>query len=802
MIINILKKGTVALVMGMVAAGCSHDLGEISEYEAAMDNAQATLGFYIPADQDWVMSSWANANLPIEGLSGESYIVKVYSNNPMADSIAYILDMKTVEAGQNYVSEFRYPAAMTSFYVGLTDDYGRTTYKRAPIVNGVINFFEEQTAATRSQTAPEVQVLTQPYDETWVANYNSTAKEPTTANTIDNFDNTRYETDWSVVNAVPSDDPDKIYFTQNTDNLTWDALVAWALENHPTWVKYVVDEDFVLNFKITGTRDGYINVASSEGYTTSTDPVTGQTIYGERQDPYCARTIVVTGTWNINDQDQRIGSGGQIIIANGGTVNVAEGKTLQMVNHARLIVLPGGTLTGKGAVEVSNGNGAGEENYNGGTISVARFNNNFGKFYNYGKFLVNEYWGGAQESNFYNHSLVVIDHFGGTGSTANARVFNHCQFYVKNNARIRNYEGIQGSALIVGGELLLSSSEDGTTTPTYVGLAAGALIKCGTLYNNGTSWTGPTSGGYGALEIVNQITYMNWEQDHPDQGGYFENNIYVKAGTWANVPDGNGMQQKTDNGTEYYTMSQAEYKFWQIVANCRGNNGVTKVSESTNILIDADGDFVLGENGCTPGFTGTTTTPDTPPSTEEKEQKQIWSYAFEDSNLKSDYDLNDVVIKVQETMDGTQLKVMLVAAGCEYDNEVYLDDTKISWNGKTEVHDVLNASHGMTVNTGWHSGLKMVYTYITKPTNYDPQTANWSIVPSSGDKANEHIGLATTGSFPTGIVIPYDWAWPIERTNICDAYTGFSTWATTTVGDLRTSTSSWYESPTSGLTMK
>ena len=35
-------------------------------------------------------------------------------------------------------------------------------------------------------------------------------------------------------------------------------------------------------------------------------------------------------------------------------------------------------------------------------------------------------------------------------STANARIFNGCQFYVKNNARIRNYEGMNGSALIVG----------------------------------------------------------------------------------------------------------------------------------------------------------------------------------------------------------------------------------------------------------------------------------------------------------------------------------------------------------------
>ena len=254
---------------------------------------------------------------------------------------------------------------------------------------------------------------------------------------------------------------------------------------------------------------------------------------------------------------------------------MTSGKMLNMVNEARLVVLPGGNLTGAGAVEVNNGNAAGLENYNGGTVSVATFNNNFRKFYNYGDFLVTEYQGSAQESNFYNHHLAVIDHFGGTGSTANARIFNNCQFYVVNDARIRNYEGVNGSALIVGGQLMFSSSEDGTSTPTYVGLQQGALVKCATLYNNGTSWSGPTS-GYAALEITDKIVYLNWVQEHPENGGYFENNIYVKAGTWTNVPDGNGYHQTDPSDEANYAVSITDYKFWNTIANCTtgGNGGV------------------------------------------------------------------------------------------------------------------------------------------------------------------------------------------------------------------------------------
>ncbi len=380
---------------------------------------------------------------------------------------------------------------------------------------------------------------------------------------------------------------------------------------------------------------------------------------------------------------------------------MASGKMLNMVNEARLVVLPGGNLTGAGAVEVNNGNASGMENYNGGRVSVATFNNNFGKFYNYGDFLVTEYQGGAQESNFYNHHLTVIDHFGGTGSTANARIFNNCQFYVVNDARIRNYEGVNGSALIVGGQLMFSSSEDGTSTPTYVGLEQGALVKCATLYNNGTSWSGPTS-GYAALEITDKIVYLNWVQEHPENGGYFENNIYVKSATWDNVPDGNGSHQTDPSDAANYAVSIADYKFFSIVANCRGNNGVTKVTGNSTEIFSASEDFVLGQSGCTPGFTGDITTPTPPPSEEEEEEEDPGTPSIriiaEDLNANgsdnSDFDFNDVVIDVYFG-DAGKAKAKIIAAGGTLDLRV---------DGQ-EVHELFgkangNANYkGMMINT-------------------------------------------------------------------------------------------------------
>ena len=530
-------------------------------------------------------------------------------------AVASCSKMDDVSLTQGEIDQNRYDAAFKKYLLdgksiapNQTWGFSADAYSSAPAFD-----------FTRSQAAPAVAEIVAPFDEAWVTTYNETAKEPNSANVTDNYDNSwaGYEND----------------YTQ------WDdATNNWAQK----WVERP-DETFVRNFKITGTYDGAIAVVATEGLT---DGVANNN----------ERTVVVTGTWNIT-ADQRVGSKGRIIIANGGTVNVANGVTLNMVNQARLVVLSGGKLTGAGKVEVNNGNATGEENYNGGTVDIAVFNNNFGKFYNYGEFKVNEYHGGAAESNFYNHALAAIDHFGiYDSSTANARIFNGCQFYVKNDARIRNYEGVQGSALIVGGQLMCSGSEDGTSTPTYVSLEGGALVQAGSLYNNGTSWNGPTSNGYAVLSI-GKFDYLNWQQDAPQTGGYFINNIYVQADDWTNAPGGNGM------GGE-----DALAKFANV-QNAGGNGNVTIVDKGDEEVIPADDDFVLGQAGCTPGF-----------KIKEKETPNTADLRIIAEDLSatgaSDFDFNDVVLDVTY---GSPAKVVLVAAGGTL-------PLRINGNNALEVH--------------------------------------------------------------------------------------------------------------------
>ena len=803
--LNFIFASSAMLVL--LATGCSR---EKDSYQPTKDeimaNAEEMLGIKISPDMDWNMTAQATARITVNGNYGETYTVKIYSNDPLVDKKGYVLKRGQIDNGGTLEIDFEYPKAMEFLVVGITDSHSFTSYKSVRVVDGVLETTFGGVAAeartTRSMSEPSVAQIEQPYDEAWVADYLETAKEPNSENVADNYDNTSVADcqwyangggklatlmnnyDYCIYVGSPVTQEDKDWYTDNIktliENCNWnwnsDSNTAYTilmkLKDYTGDYNYwnltvnseggvVADETFVLNFKITGTYSGGIGVAATEGLT---DGVANGN----------ERTVVVTGTWNITS-DQKVGSKGKIVIAKGGTVNVAEGKKLQMVNQARLVVLPGGKLTGDGSVEVNNGNAVGEENYNGGTIDVAVFNNNFGKFYNYGKFLVKEYQGGAQESNFYNRSLVAIDH---TNSTANARIFNACQWYCKENMRAKIIENVQSSFFYVGGQLMTSGSEDGTGDPSYVSLADGALMRIGQLYNNGTSWVGPTSGT--AVVEIGEIVYLNWDLDNTPKSGYFINNIAITLDNKNNFCEGNGMANMT-----------AYEKLKNVVVNGTGGgknyigNGRTSFVEKFGapINIPRDSNFFAGVSGCTPGYDGvgggvvgkeTSDTPDPDPekpteSNVEPDESAIWSYAFEDTPL-GDYDMNDVVLKVCECEDDpTKLEVRLCCAGASFDLHIYFGE-QILFDGK-EVHYILGQSSGVLVNTGGGPSInykKNTPAYVKKPENFKFADADFWIKSPAGD-----VHVAKKGEDPHGIVIPSDWRWPKEWTNIKDAYPNF-----------------------------
>lgn len=615
-----------------------------------------------------------------------------------------------------------------------------------PATDHTWGFGKVATAGTRSASSPSVPDIDAPYSADDITAYLATAKEPNSTNVTDNYDNTTYATNWTVLNSIPWDgsDEDRLrqWFANNQDGLSWDELIAWAKANRPTWISYNVDETYVTNFKITGTWNGYINVAATEQ--ADGDP----------------RTIVVTGTWNINDQDQRIGGGGLIVVANGGTINIAEGKTLQMVNQSRLVVLHGGQITGAGNIEVTNGTAAGMENYNGGEINITGyFNNNFGKFFNYGKLKCTQYRAGGQGefAAFYNHGVVNINNGGVPGSyvSTNARIYNACQWYCATNMRAYILELASSSYFYVGGELEMSCGNDGTNDPTYVAMAGGAYLKTNTLNNNNTNWYGTSEDAPGIVEI-GKITYLNWTDE---TAGFFRENLYVSIDDQTNYVDGNGMQNEI-----------CSVKFW----NNPGKFLPYKDTEKggAEVTVPADEDFVLGESGCAPGYEGTSTRTDVAPVKIIAEDLSV--------DEKGDFDFNDVVFLV-EWVSETEAKITLQKAGGTLPLVVGVAAGQEESNGEfheNEVHKRFNVSTGTMVNIGSRGVERDEVSFNVSGTfTMDNFEANCNNIRVAVKKNGQwHELTAIRGKVPSKIAVAKRYVPCDERDDIETTYPLFPSW--------------------------
>ena len=154
-----LINGVAALAMGLAITSCTKEFNyEEQEQQASLDNAQQTLGFYIPENQDWVMTSTISANIPINFEDGETYTIKVYSNDPLADGVGYVLAKETVSNGHNFSTSFRAPSYRGAYSIGITNSNGETMYRTAYLEDGQLTEFiedkpvEVSTSRTRAIT--------------------------------------------------------------------------------------------------------------------------------------------------------------------------------------------------------------------------------------------------------------------------------------------------------------------------------------------------------------------------------------------------------------------------------------------------------------------------------------------------------------------------------------------------------------------------------------------------------------------------------------------------------------------------
>ena len=170
-------------------------------------------------------------------------------------------------------------------------------------------------------------------------------------------------------------------------------------------------------------------------------------------------------------------------------------------------------------------------------------------------------------------------------------------------------------------------------------------------------------------------------------------------------------------------------------------------------------------------------------------ENNYYTFCFEDRRL-GDYDMNDIVIKATR-IDKTTVEYSIVACGANDLLKVYIHNSQIF--GDKEVHEMFGASSNTFINT--RKG----------DTKFDPITKRITVKESFSflDEDTQPfiynitegkaIKLSKQGEDPHGIMIPYDFKYPIEQICIKDVYARFNEW-----GQDKITSTDWYKYPIEG----
>ena len=748
---NYLLKGVAALTMGLAMTACTKDFNfEQQEQQAALDNAQQTLGFYIPDNQDWVMSTTATATFNIKGLSDDA-TVYVFSNNPYADGYGSVLASGQTTGTTTTLSEFRIPAHLEAVFVGVKESNGNMIYKHVDVENGQIiadyDFSDTANAANaaNARTRSMVSEISDPFP------YYSSSEV-----------NAKYKT------SAPSTAKTTSQINPNDQN-AYQSYTEIKLENETAAYHFWGGtRDIYISGEVTLNVDDSNSMNQARIYLLPNSTLHfNMSNYINDLEIYVANNATLN--YNFSMLYKQTGGG---IIFNRGTLNLPE--NFQANQDA--IIYNEGTINGTNITSAP-GDSHPSYFYNFGSLDLSgNFQlNSCANFYNEGTVTV----GGLSECTQGNGKIWWINKGHYTTNRFkikawNGTYYNYCNLIVEDDAYLHD-----GRFNLMSGGYMEAASADCNNFQVYMGGNAGFNIK------GDNTWGAQGDGTFQGFKATG-------------------NNNYVRLGGTTTVAEHKYSLQTTGNIT---------IAFNNLVDLGANNSGVWPTVQLN------EGKTEVDFSALNPTYSETdcgATWSNNPPVVTPVVENQTWTYAFEDNTTKCDFDMNDVVIQVKEnSSNSSKLDVTLVAAGCEYDNYVYLGSTRISWANGAEVHAALGATSRTMVNTGRGEDLDAVTVTIDKPsTNFDFQNADFKIRPFkvganpddlSQSVSNDYIGIVKEGNpsglakAPLGIAIPAKWKWPKERVNITNAYEGFVAWGSQVDLTLRAEEGGWYQEPTTGL---
>ena len=748
-----LLNGFAFLTMGVAMTSCMKEVNiEVQEQQVSLNNAQQTLGFYIPANQDWVMTTTATATFNVKGLSDE-VTVYVFSNNPYADGYGSALASGQTTGTTTTLSDFRIPSYLEGVYVGLKESNGNMVYKYVDVENGQItaeyDFSDTANGANvvNTRTRSMVNEIGDPFPYYSASEVNAKYKTsaPSTAKTTSQINPNDQNAYQSYTEIKLENETAAYHFWGGTRDIYISGEVTLNVDdsNSMNQARIYLLPNSTLHFNMSN----YIN--DLEIYVAN-----NATLY-----------------YNYSMLYKQTGGG---IIFNRGTLNLPENFQANQSS----IIYNEGTINGTNITSApGDGNPSYFYNFGDMTLSGNFQLNSCASFYNEGTVTVGgltECTQGNSQIWWINKGHYTTDQF--KIQAWNGTYYNYCQLIVENDAYLHD-----GEFNLMSGGYMEAASADCNNFRVYMGGNTGFNIK-------GNNYWGAQGDGY-------------------YQGFYSSGtNNYVRLGGNTVVAEHQLSLQTAGNITIAFNC------FIDLGANNRGVWPTSKLNEGYTLVNFSDLNPTYNSTDCGANWSGN------PSVVTPIVENQTWTYAFEDNTTKCDFDMNDVVIQVkQNSSNSNKIDITLVAAGCEYDNYVYLGDTRISWPNGAEVHAAFGAPSKTMVNTGRGRGVDLpaVTVTIDKPSaDFDFQNADFKIRPFkigaspddlSKSVSNDYIGIVKEGNpsglaqAPLGIAIPDKWKWPKERINITNAYEGFIAWGKQSDLTLRAETGGWYQNPTADM---
>ncbi|MDR0893626.1 MAG: LruC domain-containing protein [Mediterranea sp.] len=497
---------------------------------------------------DWTLSQKISARVSVKGDAGTVYPIRIYDANPLNASAGAKLLAQGEASNENALALMMdCPAALERVFVARVDAHGRYLVQPTVVTNGAVTaHFGDRVANTRSATRAvetAIPTINAPYTADFIA-----AKKAIAAET---------QPGWDL-----------------------GANAAWGYGDIPMFGEE--DRWFKLP---TGETDMALSLNGTSGGAKS------------------VKLIVPAGcVWTVNKPTEFY-SIGELIIENGGTLVIADGQTFKLSGGCYFTVLAGGTITGGGKLEMSNGSLENME-YNAGLIECSVLELNGGTFYNYGTLRLDTYTSATNVSGsvgLANHGTMEVDELNANNNT---KLANAC--YLKSNT-------LKFGSLLLGHtseticETLLSSGNNGD-----VEMEAQSMLVCTGEASMARNVTGPTTGA-ALIRLGKLANDLNW-------GNYsILNNVFCEV-------EGSKVEEGTPN--------------WQWGAL---DWLVSYMQDGAAYCNPGKADFLLPADAeCIKEGYGNDNTPD-----DVGTAPIVYSYAFEDNYPNAgDYDFNDIVLDV------------------------------------------------------------------------------------------------------------------------------------------------------------